>query len=190
MMGENRSIFRAEAVRRYVGQGREQTVVPRLVPSRAFLGLWAVLGVLLVGGALALCARVPAYASGPAVVVQQSGAPEEMVLVVLVPAEHHARLAPGQKLWVHWEGTREPAGTVIRSVEPDVLGPAEVQRRFGPSVAALVSQPVAVVRASPAGLPADRPATAYLGSTARATIEVGSRRAIEMFPVVSEMFPE
>ncbi len=46
MTGEHRSIFRADAVRRYI-QSQQRTTLPRLVRPRIFLYLWFLLGLLL-----------------------------------------------------------------------------------------------------------------------------------------------
>jgi hypothetical protein len=49
MTVSHRSIFRAEAVRRYI-QNHEEAVLPRLICPRTFLYLWILLGLLLAAG--------------------------------------------------------------------------------------------------------------------------------------------
>jgi hypothetical protein len=56
MTVSHRSIFRGEAVRRYI-QNHEEAVLPRLICPRTFLCLWVLLGVLLIAGYF-LTARV------------------------------------------------------------------------------------------------------------------------------------
>lgn len=51
MTTEQRPIFRAEAVRRYM-HSQQATVLPRLVRPLTFRCLWILLGLLLLGGSL------------------------------------------------------------------------------------------------------------------------------------------
>ncbi len=53
MTVSHRSIFRAEAVQRYI-QNHEEAVLPRLICPRTFLYLWILLGLLLVAGCFAI----------------------------------------------------------------------------------------------------------------------------------------
>jgi hypothetical protein len=52
------SIFRPEALRRH-GEGRDRTVLPRLVSPRALVALWALAGLLLAGAAAAVLVLGP-----------------------------------------------------------------------------------------------------------------------------------
>ncbi|MCI0748186.1 MAG: hypothetical protein L0Y58_22505 [Verrucomicrobia subdivision 3 bacterium] len=47
----DQSIFRPEALRRYV-RSQEESVLPRLVSPRTFVTLWLVFGILVAGGIL------------------------------------------------------------------------------------------------------------------------------------------
>lgn len=69
MKDSRRSIFRNDAVRRYV-ESREKSVLPRLVSPRTFIYLWFLLGLLGMSSIVAWFARVPMYASGSAIVVR------------------------------------------------------------------------------------------------------------------------
>lgn len=62
MKSDHRSIFRADAVRRYV-QSQQRTILPRFVCPRTFLYLWILLGLLLLtGGLVTWFARGPLFA--------------------------------------------------------------------------------------------------------------------------------
>lgn len=50
-MKNNRPIFRADAVRRYI-EGQQRAVLPRFVCPRTFLYLWILLALLLLAGGL------------------------------------------------------------------------------------------------------------------------------------------
>jgi hypothetical protein len=58
MRDTNRSIFRADAVRRYM-QGREKAVLPQLPSPSTFLFLWILLGLLLASGLVAWFTQAP-----------------------------------------------------------------------------------------------------------------------------------
>jgi len=54
MTGPQRSIFRTEAVRRYI-QDQQESVLPQFLRPRTFLYLWIFLVVLLVAGFFVTC---------------------------------------------------------------------------------------------------------------------------------------
>jgi hypothetical protein len=65
MSGRDRSIFRTEAVRRHI-EGQEDSVLPRFVSPRAFLWLWILLGLLIVGGCFVIGLARHSVLAGPA----------------------------------------------------------------------------------------------------------------------------
>lgn len=177
-------IFRREALQHYV-EGKEKTVLPRFIRPRTFLCLWILLGLLGVAAALAWTARVPVYASGIAVVAEAEG---KVNLVVLVPPEAFEKLSAGQLVWVRWRDAREPARTRLTHVEPTIQSPADVRKRFGLS-SETVSGAVAVAAADPHGAFAsgDLSPETHLGSTVPVDVEIGSRRALSLLPLLGEI---
>jgi hypothetical protein len=185
MPDDARSIFRREALRHFI-EGREKSVLPRFIRPRTFLCLWILLGLLMLAAVLAWTARVPVYASGLAVVTKTEG---QVNLVVLVPAESFEKLRVGQVVWVRWPAAREPVRTVLTHVEPEIQSPALVRKRFGLS-SETVSGAVAVATASPEGVldtTGDLPPETRLGSTVSVDVEIGSRRALSLLPVLGEV---
>jgi hypothetical protein len=195
MQSPYRSIFRAEAVRRYM-QSRERVVLPRFIAPRILFGLWVLLGLLAAAGAGIWFVRVPVYISGSAVVVAEEGpapgSPAGVMAIVFLPPEAHARLHAGQALFLTFDSAGQPLERSIAAVDPDISSPASVQQRFalGPGAASAVSGPSAVVTARLAPLPMGMSALAYVGSTGRADVQVGSRRIGSLLPLVGRFFGE
>lgn len=62
MKDENRSLFRADAIRQYA-RGKENSVLPRIISPRTFIYLWSLLGLLGVSSTVTLFIAVPEYTS-------------------------------------------------------------------------------------------------------------------------------
>ncbi|HEY6564706.1 MAG TPA: hypothetical protein VIY86_09440, partial [Pirellulaceae bacterium] len=130
--------------------------------------------------------RIPSYVTGWSVVAKWKG---RTTLFVLAPAESSEKLAVGQTVWVRRPGSRVLGRTRISHLEPVVQSPAAVRHRFGLS-AETIEGPVVVASASadPFRRTARSPLPdSYLGTTAPADIEVGSRRALSLVPGFREV---
>lgn len=187
MKESRRSIFRDDAIRRYVAS-REQSVLPRWVSPWTFLYLWLLLGLLGVSSLIAWFVRVPVYASGSAVVVRwqnkKQGTGNDIVVAAFFPPQTLANLRANQKVLLHFDGMGNRFTRTILTVEPAIRSPDSVQKQFAlnPSSAQAIAQPVAVVIARWEPVPTELPASAYLGSLGRAEVEIGSQRAISLLP--------
>jgi hypothetical protein len=190
-----RSIFRQEALRRY-GEGREKSILPRLVAPRTLLSLWCLVGLLLMSGIVVWSVPVPTYAAGPAVVLcRQSttqGAPERMMVAAFFPPQHHSHLRTARTLLLHFEALGERLKRPVLAVEPEVASPEAAQQRFAlpPGALSGITWPAMVVMAPLEPLPAGVPASTCLGSVGRATVHVGSQRVVSLFPAIGPFFAE
>lgn len=190
-MNTRRSIFRDEAIRRYV-ESREKSVLPRLVSPRTFLYLWLLLGLLVMSSIIAWFTRIPVYASGSAVVVRwrckHHSTREAIAVAAFFPAQTRSSLRVNQKLSLRFEALGEHLNSSIIAVEPGISSPATARKQFGldTGAALAVTQPVAVAIAEFKPLP-KVPAPKYLGSLGRAEAEVGSRRAISLLPLIGDL---
>jgi hypothetical protein len=195
MQEAKRPIFRPDALRRYV-QSRTEPILPHLVSPRMLLGLWILLGLLVVSGFLAWFAQVPVYASGSAVVVDGKGNTsalgDAVLIVVFVPPENLWRLRVGQPLLLPFDQGGKRIGRSIMAIEPEVHSPEMAQRRFALSAGAALAirQPSAVAMTPLEPLSTGLPAAAYVGSVFRAEIEVGSRRLLSFLPLIGPFFGE
>lgn len=188
-----RSIFRHDALRRY-GEGREQSVLPRLVAPRTFRYLWYLVGLLLLSGLVAWSAPVPTYATGPAVVVRlpstTQGAPESMMVIAFFPPQHCSHVRAARTLLLHFDTLGDRLNRPILAVEPEVASPEVAQQRFAlpPGATLGMTWPATVVIAPLEPLPASVPASAYLGSIGRATVHVGSQQVVSLFAAIEPFF--
>ena len=195
MQSESTPIFRAEATRRYL-ESQEKTVLPRLVAPPVFVGLWIVLGLLLIGAAASWFAQVPVYVSCPAVVVDwRNRFPAiegDAALVAFLPPESSARVKSGQKLFMQIEATSERLSQTVSFVDPQIISPDTAHKQFALNAAAApsISRPSAVAVARLAMIPGGAPPAAYVGSVYQVEIEVGSRRLVSFLPLVGQLFPE
>jgi hypothetical protein len=202
MKGSRHSIFRDDAIRRYVESSRK-SVLPRLVSPRTFIYLWFLLGLLVMGSIVAWFTRVPVYASGSAVVVRwqsKKGTPEDIVVAAFFPPQYLSSLQTTQKLFLRLDamdvgGASRNENRLSRSivaVKPEIISSDGIQKQFALNPRALgsVTQPAAVVIAQLEPIPAGLPASTYLGSVGSAQIEVGSQRAVSLLPFIGEFFAQ
>lgn len=192
---DSRSIFRDDAVRRYI-ESREQSVLPRLVSPQIFLYLWTLLGLIAITSTIAWFAKIPVYASGAAVVTnwqsQAEGMGKEPVVAVFLPPQYLSRLRPKQKLFLKFAGMGERFSWTILTVDSEIRSPDSIQKQFAlsPSAAQAITQPVVVAIARWEIAPKQLSANVYLGSLGRAEVEIGSQQAISLLPMVGQLFAE
>jgi hypothetical protein len=189
MKTSHRSIFRDDAVRRYV-ESREKSVLPRLISPRIFIYLWLLLGLLGVSSIIAWFTRVPVYASGSAVVVRwksHKNTPEDIVVAAFFPPQYLPKLRSPQNLFLRFDAIGN--GGVYRSViaiKPQISSPDVIQKQFALpfGTAQKITQPAVVVIAQLQPIPTGSSASTYLGSVGHADVEVGSQSAISLLPLM------
>lgn len=185
-----RTIFRQRAVKHYL-EGREGDVLPQFISPRSFYLLWVVFALLVISMAAgAYFAKIPIYATGSAVAVEENSNGNSSMVAFLPPKylEELKRGEGDQELLVRLGSDGERQAISVSSVIPEVVSPEEAKDRFGLSDAqksavrksAVVT--VAPLEELPQGLNATR---AY-----QAEVEVGSQRVISLVPVVGESFEE
>lgn len=195
MQSNTTPIFRADAARRYL-ESQEKTVLPRLVAPPVFVGLWILLGLLLIGAAVSWFAQVPEYVSCPAVVVDWRNrfpaVEGDTAVVAFLPLESSARVKRGQKLFVQFEAAGERLSQTVSFVDPQIISPDAAHKQFALNAAAAsaITQPSAVAVARLAMISGGAPPAAYAGSVYQVEIEVGSRRLVSFLPLVGRMFAE
>lgn len=207
MKHSHRSIFREEAIRRYV-ESKEKAVLPRLVSPRTFTYLWFLLGLLTISSFIAWFTRVPVYISGSAVVTRSHGklmndqlhhrasrVNEDVVVVAFFPSQYLSSLQTSQKLFLSFDvtGISEMARNAnyfdrsIIAVVPRIISPADIQKHFALK-AQVTNQPAVVAIAHLEPIPAHLPATAYMGSIGQAKVEIGSQRLVSLLPLIGQFF--
>jgi hypothetical protein len=163
----------------------------RVLSPPTFLCLWLLLGLLVAAGCVAWFTQVPVYASGFAAVVawkgNAQGIHESVVLVAFLPSQDLPHLRVGQTLLVTFDTTRGAVNRTLIAVEPQVVGPAAAQQRFGlgASAAQAVSQPTAVAIARFEPAPAGLPVSIYIGSVYQVQVQVGVQSVFSLLPFFS-----
>jgi hypothetical protein len=195
MPDAHHSIFRQEALQRYA-EGKEKSVLLRLVRPRTVRYLWCLVGLLLMGSCVGWCARVPVYASGTAMVVRwrntPPGTPEKIVVAAFFPARHLASVHLSRQVWLRFEVMGHRLSRSVMAIEPEIMSPDAVQQQFTfpPGAAQGLLQPVTVVIAALEPMPTGLPAAAYLGSVGGAEIAIGTRRVVSLFPVIGPLWTQ
>jgi hypothetical protein len=194
MEGTNHSIFRPDAMQRYI-QREEKQVLPQFVSPRIFLFLWALLGLLILGLGVSWFTKVPVYASGPAVVMQGSSEilvnGDGLLLIAFLPPKSLSSLRVGQTMLVHLINST-PLKRPVIVVEPEITSPTDVQEKlaFSDGMARADTQPAAVAIAPLEPVPTGLPAASYIGGVFPVDVEVGSRRVISLLPGLRQLLGE
>lgn len=180
------SIFRTEAVRRYV-ESQERSVLPRLVSPPTFLYLWSLLGLLAASTAIAWSVKIPSYISGSAAVtrLRSEGRSSQPVAVAFFPPQYLSKLQASQKLFLKLDRPGE-SRLKLSILSVQILSPKAIQKQFAlnPSI----DEPAVAVIASWELAPSELPLTAYLGTSGRAEVEIGTERVISLLPMLPELF--
>lgn len=195
MNDSHRSIFRADFVQQYM-QGRDRSILPRLIAPRTFVCLWLLIGLLTAGAFLAWFARVPIYTSGPAVIVDGRDYPgsidDSIALVVFLPPQYRSHLHVGQPLFLDFGSADGRLRRTIIMIEPQLSSPAAVQQRFAlrSDDPLSVTRPTIVALARVEPLPSSLPPATFVGSRYQVDVEVGSRRMLALVPLIGQLFDE
>lgn len=172
-------LFRPQALDYYIHR-REQTIFPRLARPPVLLLLWMLLSLAGLALGVAWFAQVPVYLTGNGIVLEQTMLHQGQVvqtavaLVFLPVAPAPAsplRVGAVARLQIGAQG--QPFTTTVAAVEPGILGPDEIQRRYASlsRVSRLVTGPSRVVSIT---LGPAFAAPVYAGSLLTAQIQVGS----------------
>jgi hypothetical protein len=191
-----RSIFHESAVRHYV-ESKEKSVLPRLVSPQIFAYLWFLLGLLTVSSFIAWFTKVPMYASGTATVVRLNN--RGIVVAAFFEPQHLPSLRKTQKLFLNfdaksdvYDGLRLRLSRAMIAVEPEILSPDAIQKRFAlnSQIVQDITGPSAVAIAQLEPIPKNLSASAYLGSVGDIKAEVGSQRIISLLPLIGQFFEQ
>lgn len=211
MKDAQRSIFREEAIRRYI-ESNEKTVLPQLISPQTFAYLWFLLGLLCASSLVAWFVKVPLYASGSAIVVrwnddlnhqlndtshqnpteQLSGDVDngEIVIAAFFPSQFFSNLQVAQNVVLEFDALGDRFTQSIQTVEPQIVSPDVIHKHYALSAQTtpFMTQPatVAIIPLKP--ISNTVPTSTYLGSVGRAEVEVGSQRLIALLPLIGQIF--
>lgn len=168
-----RKIFRREAIEHYTRRGHEQ-VLPAVIRPRVFVLLWALLGLLGTGLALASWIEIPIFVPAVGVVDPDLGR-----LVVFVPPGAGRGLARGAPVVSADARGRDRWSSSVAERVPEVLSPETAVRRFDlrGAAACAVSRPVVAVLASLEDVPED---LRQPGTVLPVRVETGRERPLSL----------
>ena len=182
MQSSSESIFRPHAVRRYAERASEP-VFPKSAMPRAFILLWALLGLLALLVALAFSSSVPFYTRGMAAFALPDGFDQRRKLVVLlVPDGQATRLRTGQRVFIKSSMAGATDTARIISIDPGILTPQQIQDLADNTASGALtvagSKVVALAELDPAS--ANVYARGGFPGGREALVEVGSRRVLSL----------
>src|SRR6266568_3925963 len=129
-----RSIFRARALQKYI-QGREKSVLPRIVAPPVFAFCWLLLVVLMGAGLIAWLGQIPLYISGSGVILTKNILPsrenDEAMAIAILPATSVGRIHSGLSVQIHIGQIGPELTRSVNYVSPGILSPSEVRQRYG-----------------------------------------------------------
>jgi hypothetical protein len=180
---ERRTIFRERALDRYL-QNQQRIVFLRLVQPRLLRYAWVLLACLALLVGLAWRTRVPVLANGTGLVIAASGAGPEARIVLLLPPDRLPQLKSEQRVILRDAEGRPALIGRIEGVEPEILSPSALRRRFDldGAQASISRGPAAVALARIEPQAGRLPLAAYVGSSAPVEIQTGTRQLLGLIP--------
>lgn len=180
------SPFRHEAVEHY-REAETEIRLPHFATRPARLAMYGLLGLLVVAFVLTASVKVPTFRSAKALVVdvpQSADRPLRglSILVLLKPGVRRS-LHEGQVLRVQLPDTGERVSTRLAYVEPTILSPEEITRRYGLDAgdSNRVRGPSAVALAELRVPPGSPPRRTFAGAvTSQADVRTGETRIISL----------
>jgi len=169
-------------MRRYAERAVDP-VFPKSAMPRAFMLLWALLGLLGLLASLAFSSSVPIYARGVAAFALPGGQDQARKLVViLVPTDQVARLQIGQRVLIRPGLLHDAPTGRITFIYPETLSPQQIQVLADNTASSALtvsgSKVVALAELDPAS--ANVYARGGFPGGCEALVEVGSRRVLTL----------
>jgi hypothetical protein len=192
MKPERVVVFREKSYRRYL-ENQQKIVLLKLVQPKLFPYFWGLLALLALLTGLAWSAEVPATIGGTGLVTRSaSSLPQraEWVVLAMLPPASLGQLRPGRKVLVELGDTRPALTARISKVEPAVLSPDAIRRRFRLQdiLAGLLTGPAAVAIAQVDATTGQLRLAGHDGGRCRVVVEIASRRILNLVPGVSSLF--
>jgi len=169
-------------MRRYAERAVDP-VFPKSAMPRAFMLLWALLGLLGLLASLAFSSSVPIYARGVAAfALPDRQDPARKFVVILVPTGQAARLQIGQRVLIRPELLRDVETARINLIYPETLSPQQIHDLADNTASSALTVPgskvVALAELDPAS--ANIYARGGFPGGREALVEVGSRRVLTL----------
>lgn len=182
MPQSQRPLFREHAMQHYL-QKREKDILPHYVSPPIFVCAWIMLCLAVAVGLFATTQKVPIQVGGMGIVLAQghNDAFEDNggTALLFLPASEAKLVRVGEPSRLQIGLTGPSYSTTIARVEPGLLSPDEIYRRYGLncSVMPMINDPAVVVHVK---LASSLDSRLYAGSPVRALVQVGTQRVFSL----------
>jgi len=177
-----RPLFREHAWQHYL-QKREKDILPHFVSPPIFVCAWILFCLIVVVGLIAATQRVPIEVDGSGIVLAQeyndaSGSDRGTALLFL-PASEARQVHVGERSQLQIGLTGPSYTTTIAQVEPGLLSPNDIYKRYGLNCSAMptITEPSVVVHVK---LAPSLSSHLYAGSPVRAQVQIGTQRILSL----------
>jgi hypothetical protein len=182
MPRSQRPLFREPALQHYL-QKSEKDILPHFVSPPIFVCIWIMLGLAVAVGFFAGTQNVPVRVDGVGIVLAQEqshalGSKGGTALVFL-PASEAKLVHVGEPSQLQIGPTGPSYSSTIAQVEPGLLSPDDISKRYGLNCSAIstITEPAVVVHV---GLVPSLSSHLYAGSLIRAQVQIGTQRLLSL----------
>ena len=183
MSQAQRPLFREHALKHYL-QKREKDILPRLVSPPAFICGWFLLCLVVAVGVVAWLEEVPIFVSGSGIVLAQEQSNVSGgggTARIFLPASEARLVHVGEASLLQVGMTGPSFASKIVDVEPGVLSPHDVHKRYGFNYSGMpvITEPSVAVDVE---IGPSVPSRLYAGSPVSAQVQIGTRRVLSLLP--------
>jgi hypothetical protein len=177
-----RPLFREHALQHYL-QKREKDILPHFVSPPIFVCAWILLGLAIAVGLFAATQKVPIQIGGMGIVLAQGQneafGDKEGTALLFLPAREAKLVHIGEPSRLQIGLTGPSYSSTIAQVEPGLLSPNAISKRYGLNCSAMpmISDPSVVVHVR---LAPSLHAHLYAGSPVRAQVQIGTQRIFSL----------
>jgi hypothetical protein len=182
MPQSQRPLFREPALQHYL-QKREKDILPHFVSPPIFVCIWIMLCLAVAIGLFADTQKVPVQVDGVGIVIAQGQSDafggKGGTALLFLPASEAKQVHVGEPSQLQIGLTGPSYSSTIAQVEPGVLSPNDIYKRYSPNCSAMptISDPSVVVHVR---LVPSLSSHLYAGSPVRAQVQIGMQRLFSL----------
>lgn len=177
-MTSRRQLFRTQALKHYA-QNRQKDILPAFVAPPAFLFLWILLLLAVIGTLFAWQEHVPTYVQTAGILLEQQNTPATALL--FVPSNSSTNVAVGQKITIQVNVTGQRFNARVALIDQGQITPEVARIRYAliGDARFVITQPSIVVHLS---FSPPQAAQVVDHSSISAQIQVGLRSLLSLLP--------
>jgi hypothetical protein len=177
-----RPLFREHALQYYL-QKREKDILPHFVSPPIFVCAWILLCLAVAVGLFAATQKVPVQVGGVGIVLAQGQhkafRDNGGTALIFLPASEAKLVHVGEPSQLQIGLTGPSYSSTIAQVEPGLLSPNDIYKRYGFNCSAMpaITDPSVVVHVR---LAPSLPSYLYAGSPVSAQVQIGTQRVLSL----------